>query len=188
MTSSNKDLAMSIWLIPPESYKPAAALNRLTSISFPASANFPNSPGFQPHITLTSSVPKPSAPLLPTLNLDTLPSPEIEFAELAHRDQYFKFIFLRIKKTESLLNLAKHVRDSALPNSAPFDEAKYDPHISLVYSNEPTTEKRVEFVAWKTSMAIGNSPGWKGGKVVLVDTSSEKVQDWKILEEYAFPE
>jgi 2'-5' RNA ligase len=186
MTSTKKALQMSIWLIPPESYKPAAALSRLTSTSFPASANFPGSPGFPPHITLTSNVPKPTDPLLPKLKLETISSPEIEFGELAHGDQYFKFIFLRIKKTPSLLALAKHIRETALPNASPFDEDQYDPHISLVYSNEPATEKRVEFVAWKTSMAIGNSRGWKGGKVVLVDTSSGTVTDWKIIEEYSF--
>ena len=68
-----------------------------------------------------------------------------------------------------------------------FDDAQYDPHISLVYSDLGPTEKRLEYVAWKTSMAIGNSTGWKGGKVALVDTSS-KVGDWKILEEWSFPE
>ena len=187
MSSHQQDLKLSIWLTPPESYNPGAALSRLTSTSFPASANFPGSPGFQPHITLTSRIPKPKEPLLPQLNLNTLEIPEVEYAELAHGDQYFKFIFLRIKKTSSLVQLVKHIRDTVLPNS-PFDESQYDPHISLVYSNEPATEKRVEFVAWKTSMAIGNSHGWKGGKVLLVDTSSQNASEWKVLEEYSFPE
>lgn len=75
-----------------------------------------------------------------------------------------------------------------MPDGTPFDEGEYDPHMSLVYSNEAATEKRVEYVAWKTSMAIGNSTGWKGGKVALVDTSSTNVEEWKIVEEWSFPE
>jgi 2',3'-cyclic-nucleotide 3'-phosphodiesterase len=177
---------MSIWLIPPDSYKPGTALSRLTSTSFPGSANFPRSPGFPPHITLTSNVPKSSSALLPTLNLDSLATPEVEYTELAHGNEYFKFIFLRIRKTATLLELARHIRERVLPEST-FDENLYDPHISLVYSSEPSTENRVEFVAWKTSMAIANSRGWKGGKVVLVDTSAD-VREWKVIEEYSFPD
>jgi 2'-5' RNA ligase len=186
MALKSDELGLSIWLIPPESYKPLSNLSKLTTSTFPASPNFPQSPGFHPHITLTSSVPPPSEPLLPSLNLQDVEIPEIEFGELAHGDAYFKFMFLRIKKTDSLLALARHIREGALPNATPFDESKYDPHISLVYSKEEPTEKRVEYVAWKTSMAIGNSPGWKGGRVVLADTRSPKVEDWKIVEEYSF--
>jgi 2',3'-cyclic-nucleotide 3'-phosphodiesterase len=187
MTSETKELGLSLWLIPPEDYKPSSQLSTLTTSSFPASANFPNSPSFTPHITLTSSVPVPSDPLLPLLNLDSLPLPDVQFSELAHGDTYFKKIFLRIKKTDTLVGLAKHVRDTLLPAAPPFNAEIYDPHISLIYSDEEPTEKRVEYVAWKTSMAIGNSQGWKGGKVALVDTRSRNVNDWKVIEEYAFP-
>lgn len=186
MTSEQKELGLSLWLVPPEEYKPGSQLSKLTTSSFPASTNFPNSPSFTPHITLTSSIPASSQPILPSLKLETLPSPDVQFEELAHGDAYFKKIFLRIKKTESLLNLAKHVRDILLPQAKTFNEEVYDPHISLVYSDEEPTEKRVEYVAWKTTMAIGNSPGWKGGKVAVVDTRSQNVNDWKILEEYSF--
>jgi hypothetical protein len=88
----------------------------------------------------------------------------------------------------SLLALAKHVRERAIPDAKPFDEGLYDPHISLVYSNEKLTEKRVEYVAWKTSMAIGDSEGWSGGRVALVDTRPSNVEEWKIIEEWSFPE
>jgi len=95
---------------------------------------------------------------------------------------------MRIKKTMTLLALAKYVRERLLPDARSFEETEYDPHISLVYSNEAPTEKRVEFVAWKTSMAIGNSTGWKGGKVALVDTRSRNAGEWKVVEEWSFPE
>ena len=188
MATTQHDLGLSLWLLPPDSYKPYAALSRLTCTTFPASPNFPQSPGFTPHITLTSSIPPPKSgdALLPSLSLDSFAPPEIEFGELAHGDTYFKFIFLRIKKSASLLALAKLTRESLTAGT--FDDEKYDPHISLVYSTEEATEKRVEYVAWKTSMAIGSSRGWTGGKVVLVDTRSRNVAEWKVVEEYSFHE
>jgi len=188
MTSQSNNLGLSLWLMPPESFKPSSALTKLTSTSFPASPNFPQSPPITPHITLTSSIPATTQLLLPSLNLDSVSPPDVEFGELAHGEKYFKYIFLRIKKTTSLLALAKYVRERLLSDVKAFEEGEYDPHISLVYSNEAATEKRVEYVAWKTSMAIGSSTGWKGGKVALVDTRSTNVGDWKIVEEWSFPE
>jgi 2',3'-cyclic-nucleotide 3'-phosphodiesterase len=183
--SSEPALKLSLWLIPPESFKPASALSKLTTTTFPSSANFPSSPGFPPHITLTSRIPQPHSALLPTLNLGGLAAPEIEFSELAHGDNYFKYIFLRIRRSKSLLALVEHVRKGIFPADS-FDAVSYDPHISLVYSNEAVTEKRVEYVAWKTSMVIGDARGWTGGKILLVDTSGA-VHDWTIVEEYVFP-
>ena len=188
MTSQPKELGLSLWLMPPESFKPSSALAKLTSASFPASPAFPKSPGFMPHITLTSSIPASSQLLLPSLGLDSMTPPDIEFGELAHGDKYFKFIFLRIKKTMTLMTLAKHVRERLLPDARPFDQGEYDPHISLVYSNEEPTEKRVEYVAWKASMALGNSRGWKGGTVALVDTRPTDAGDWKVVENWTFPD
>lgn len=86
------------------------------------------------------------------------------------------------------MSLAKYIRQSILLDTKPFDEKLYDPHISLVYSHEKQTEKRIEYVAWKTSLAIGQSSGWTGGRVVLVDTRSSDVNEWKIVEEWSFPE
>ena len=188
MATSPKDLGLSLWLLPPQSFKPLSALTRLTQQTFPVSPNFPNSPGFTPHITLTSSIPVSNQLLLPHLTLESLPPPVIEFGELAHGDKYFKFIFLRIKKTPSLLALAKLVHEKAIPDAEKFEEGMYDPHISLVYSKEHATEKRIEYVAWKTSMAISDAEGWKGGRVALVDTRSENVAEWKVVEEWTFPE
>ena len=188
MTRLRKRLGLTLWLLPPESCKSASDLAKLTSISFPASPYFPQSPSFPPHVTLVSCIPFSSQLLLPSLNLGAQTPPDIEFGELAYGDKYFKFIFLRVKKTSSLLALAKDVREQLLPDTKPFEEGEYDPHISLVYSNEEATEMRVEFVASETRMAIGNSLGWKGGKVALVDTRPADVGEWKIVEEWSFPE
>jgi len=189
MPTTRNELGLSLWLTPPDSYAPYAALSRLTSTTFPSSPNFPQSPGFQPHITLTSSIPppKPNESLLSTLALDTQLPPEIQFGEIAHGEAYFKFIFLRIKKTESLLALARWARERLVPGLSVFEEGSYDPHISLVYSGAEATQKRVEYVAWQTSMAIGDSRGWTGGKVMLVDSRSPNVEDWNVVEEYSFP-
>lgn len=179
---------MSLWLVPPESFKPSYSLSKLTSITFPSSPNFPQSPSFTPHLTLTSSIPATPQLLLPSLNLETLAIPDVEFGEITQGKEYFKLIFLRIKKSLTLLSLAKYVRERLLPGASTFDDAIYDPHISLVYSREEATEKRIEYVTRETSIAIGNVTGWKGGKIVLMDTRSPKVEDWKVLEEWSFPE
>lgn len=178
---------MSLWLLPPESYKPYTALSKLTTTSFPQSNNFPQSPGFAPHITLCSAIPHSTTPILTSLDLSSLSPPEVEFGELAHGNQYFKFIYLKVKKTETLLGLAKYVREALLQDSQGFKEDLYDPHVSLVYSSEEPTEKRVEYVAWKTAVAIGESKGWKGGRIVLVDTRSKDVGEWKVKEQWSFP-
>jgi 2'-5' RNA ligase len=186
--SSTQDRGLSLWLIPPTSYKPTPSLKKLTSQTFPASPKFPDSPAFQPHITLTSRIPTSSQLLLPSMHLEALQSPDIQFDELSQGKSYFKFIFLRIKKTHSLLALVKQVREFTVPNAEPFAEEVYDPHISLVYSSEEVTEGRLEYVASKTSLAIGESRGWIGGNVALVDTRSDDLKQWKVLEEWSFPE
>jgi 2'-5' RNA ligase len=188
MTSPKGNLGFSIWLMPPSSYKPTSTLTNLTTSTFPTSANFPQSPSFPTHVTLTGSIPPPPNPILPSLNLELLSPPTIKFGQLGHNDEYFKYIFLQVEKTESLVALAKYIRTYILPDSKPFDENLYDPHISLVYSSEKQTEKRIEYVAWKTSLAIGGSSGWTGGRVALVDTRSPDVNEWKIVEEWSFPE
>ena len=188
MTIQRNDLGLSLWLIPPGSYASTSNLSKLTTTIFPTSPNFPQSPSFLPHVTLTSFIPVAAQFTLPSLELESLPPPDVQYSELSHSDAYFKFIFLRIKKTASLLALAKHVRDRILPDARAFDEASYDPHISLVYSDEQATEARVKYVTSEMSMAIGNSPGWTGGKVVLVDTTSSNVEEWKIVDEWLFPE
>ena len=187
MTSERKDLGLSLWLLPPESFKPSSAVSKLTVKTFPDSPNFCQSPSFIPHITLTSSIPAPAQALLPSLKLDLLTPPEIEFGELAHGDTYFKFIFLRIKKSVTLLSLAKFVREQ-LPYASAFNDYLYDPHISLVYSNQEPTEERVKYVGQRTDAALFGSRGWTGGKVALVDTRSTNVEEWNILEEWTFPE
>lgn len=182
------DLGLSLWLIPPESYEHTSSLSKLTTTTFPTSPSFPHSPSFLPHISLTSFIPIASQVSLSSLELESLPPPDVQYSELTHSDAYFKFIFLRVKKTASLLALARHVRDRVLPDARAFDEASYDPHISLVYSDEQATETRVKYVVSEMGIAIGNSPGWTGGKVALIDTTSSNVEEWKIVDEWLFPE
>ena len=85
--------------------------------------------------------------------------------------------------------MAKYLREALVQDpSTGFKEELYDPHVSLVYSEEEASEKRVEYVAWKTALAIGDSKGWKGGRIVLVDTSSRDPAEWKVKEQWSFPE
>lgn len=187
MSTPSDDFGMSLWLLPPESYAPNTSLSRLTLTTFPQSPNFPGSPPFQPHITLCSRLPPSPTPLLPSLALSDLPSPDIHFDSLAHGTEYFKFIFLRIKKTASLLALARYLRETLFPGGE-FKEEEFDPHVSLVYADLEVSEKRVEYVAWKTAVAVGESQGWKGGRVVLVDTRSKVPGEWEVKEQWSFPE
>src|SRR5947207_14077980 len=61
--ATDEALKYSLWLVPPESFRPSAELSKLTTTTFPGSEWFPSSPGFKPHITLTSRIPKPGSPL-----------------------------------------------------------------------------------------------------------------------------
>lgn len=134
-TNSAGDPGLSLWLIPPEGshiYNTLArAINELVPSEIQPSDAAPKS---EPHLTLASRIPRQSITSDPQTWLDEIDLPaistvEVRFHELATGDMYFKKLFIRCKRSDSLLQLASSFRAFS---SATVDEAQYDPHVSLL--------------------------------------------------------
>ncbi|KAK9365662.1 2',3'-cyclic-nucleotide 3'-phosphodiesterase [Lipomyces kononenkoae] len=189
---------LSLWLSPPQSSPIYSALDSL--IADLANDLFaPAAPRFSPHITLTSDIP---VDLDPDAVIQSLPSSSpplrIEIQKnVAYGPAYFKKIYLRIAKTPDLIQLAGECRRMLVyvPNNAGDDndaEAKarqwqtteYDPHLSLVYSDEwPITDDNKSHVQAKLEALfdqLGGTTSWVGGTISLVKTIGP-VQDWQLL-------
>ncbi|KAF3940987.1 hypothetical protein ABW19_dt0208993 [Dactylella cylindrospora] len=178
---------------------------------------------FQPHITITSSIP---ATLLPTaqsvLTSIPLPSPAptIIFKRLRYGTAFFTKITIEIHKSTTLKNLAIACRSALVPDvdyakaeewsekyttPAESGEEGFIPHLSLVYwGGDLVTDVTGENDAVKMGVRsdvyeagikfnetvegvfeeveIGDLGGWRGGKLVIVDTQG-KIEDWKVLAE-----
>lgn len=172
---------LSLWIVPPESYKPGSLLKELTTKTFPT--YFRGSPPFVPHVTLTADISESTRNLLSTMNLGSIAPPIIDFGPLAYGEGFFNGIYLNINQTDTLLALVKHVRECI--NQVPLEETSYGPHMSLAYVDKKPTADQLRYVESEAAGAIGRSSGWKGGSVWLVDTSPI-VSQWKILETFEF--
>jgi 2'-5' RNA ligase len=174
---------LSLWIVPPESYKPGPLLEELTTKTFPS--YFRGSLPFVPHVTLTADIPESTQELLSTMSLESIPPPDIDFAPLSYNEGFFKGIYLGINRSDSLLALVKHVRTCL--HQVSLENTFYGPHMSLVYVDEKPTTDQFKYVEAAAKEATGNSPGWKGGSVWLVDTSPI-VAEWRVLEKFTLPD
>jgi 2',3'-cyclic-nucleotide 3'-phosphodiesterase len=133
--NSAGDPGLSLWLVPPEGSHIYNALSRAIAELVPSEIQPSDSaPKFEPHLTLASRIPRRSITSDPQKWLDEIDLPaistvEVEFHELATGDMYFKKLFIRCKRSESLLRLASSCRAFS---SATIDEAQYDPHASVL--------------------------------------------------------
>jgi hypothetical protein len=134
-TSSAGDPGLSLWLVPPEGSHAynvlAKAITELVPYEMDASGSAPK---FEPHVTLASRIQRQSIPSDPQKWLDDIELPEISsvevrWHELAVGDTYTKKLFIRCKRSSSLLQLAASCR---VFSSANVGEAQYDPHVSLL--------------------------------------------------------
>lgn len=128
------DPGLSLWLIPPENSDIYNALKNAIDHQVPHAPGIQDAPRFEPHITLTSRIPKASVGTDPQkwldeLNLPSVSAVEVKFQELASGETFFKKLFIRCERSESLLRLVSSCRGSS---SAKTDEAQYDPHVSLL--------------------------------------------------------
>lgn len=128
------DPGLSLWLIPPENNDIYKALKNAIDHQVPDALGLSNTPRFEPHVTLTSRIPKESVGTDPQkwldeMNLPSISGVEVEFQELANGDAFFKKLFIRCGRSESLLRLASTCR---VFSSAKIDEAQYDPHVSIL--------------------------------------------------------
>lgn len=134
-TSSAGDPGLSLWLVPPEDSHAYKVLTKAIDYIVPDEMGAPGSaPKFKPHITLASRIPRHSIASDPqtwldAIDLPALSSVEVRWQELAVGESYFKRLFVRCKRSDSLLRLASSCRAFS---SATKDEAQYDPHVSLL--------------------------------------------------------
>lgn len=125
-----------------------------------------------------------------------------------HSSKFFTRLTLHVKKTPALQSLAVELRQRFSNADGAGDEEAmekwgaedYIPHLSLVYSNmtqeaviEDVLKEALEAVE-KSGIVVGSEEkegdkieeegmwGWKGGRVVVVDTWRE-VEKWKVLAE-----
>jgi len=134
-TSSAGDPGFSLWLIPPEDSHAYDVLTRAINDIVPYEMRASGSaPKFEPHITLASRIPRQSITSDPQewldgIDLSDISSVEVWWHELAIGDAFHKRLFVRCKRSDSLLQLASNCRAFS---SANIDEAQYDPHVSLL--------------------------------------------------------
>lgn len=126
---------LSLWLVPPEGSDAYKVLTKAITEIVPGEIDASDiAPKFEPHITLASRISRQSITSDPQEWLDGIELPEIssvevKWHELAVGDTYHKRLFVRCKRSDSLLQLASSCRAFS---SANVGEAQYDPHVSLL--------------------------------------------------------
>ncbi|CAF4637103.1 unnamed protein product [Rotaria sp. Silwood1] len=171
----------SLWLLPPTNSKIATSL---------ASAVKCLGCSFTPHITLTSKIPLSTPVENIKSSLDTYFAknslPDVHINTLDTGSEFFKRIFLRCQKTDSLVLLARFSKQTFVGNDKDIDNwtNDYDPHISLIYAEKEDCNDKELISRLDTSTLIDKT--WQGGKIQLVDTS-EKLSEWKTVLEFDIP-
>ena len=133
--SSAGEPGLSLWLVPSEGSDAYKVLTKAITEIVPEEIGASDiAPKFEPHITLASRIPRQSITSDPQEWLDGIELPEIssvevKWHELAVGDTYHKRLFVRCKRSDSLLQLASSCRAFS---SANVGEAQYDPHVSLL--------------------------------------------------------
>lgn len=134
-SSSAGDPGLSLWLVPPKDTDIYNVLTKAISEIVPHEMDASGSaPKFEPHVTLASRITRQSIPSDPQTWLDEIDLPdvssvEVRWHELAVGDTFTKKLFIRCKRSKSLLQLAASCR---VFSSANVGEAQYDPHVSLL--------------------------------------------------------
>ncbi|KAA8894865.1 2',3'-cyclic-nucleotide 3'-phosphodiesterase, partial [Sphaerosporella brunnea] len=193
----------SLWLVPPADSALESALQKLISDTLPAHfAATEQVPSFAPHLTLTSNLPKEFSNPQEVLSQITVSSlPEVIFKSVNVGDFFFTRLTLHTEKTASLVALAQQCRRKFSEGCTSDREAEawaqnvFTPHVSLVYSAMPAEDVKADVLekAVKDIDAAGvvvgggvasEMGGWKGGKIVLVQTWKD-LSEWKVLAEKA---
>ncbi|KAK9375816.1 2',3'-cyclic-nucleotide 3'-phosphodiesterase [Lipomyces chichibuensis] len=182
---------LSLWLSPPPSSPIYNALESLiTQISddlFGGAA-----PNFSPHITLTSDIPLDADPAaVVKYAASTIEEKlEIDVTHVAYGPSYFKKIYLRVTKTPELVRLAGESRrkyaytavEDAEVTAREWEVHEYDPHISLVYSDEWPIhkDKKIDIEARLETLFGEVGKTWLGGRISLVKTIGP-ADKWPVL-------
>jgi 2',3'-cyclic-nucleotide 3'-phosphodiesterase len=134
--SPEKDDGLSLWLIPPEDSEIHTFLADAITRIVPSTLTTEDPPPqFEPHVTLASQIPRAAITGDPQTWLDEINLPdtsavEVDFQELAVGDTFTKKLFIRCRRSDSLLSLASACRGFSA--GVKVGEAEYDPHVSLV--------------------------------------------------------
>ncbi|KAI5805929.1 2',3'-cyclic-nucleotide 3'-phosphodiesterase [Geopyxis carbonaria] len=200
------NLGHSLWLIPHPTSPLHAALSTLISRTLPA--HFTPSPiahtSFTPHLTLTSLVPTTPA-TAHQIHSIKLPeaAPVVRFSSLEAGEKFFTKLTLQVQKDPALVALAvacraEFVTGGNRKEAERWGREAYVPHVSLVYHEEEreAVAARIEGLSEAVreagiltgAEAEGEMKGeewmggWKGGRLVLVNTSAP-LEEWRILAE-----
>ncbi|GAB7331168.1 hypothetical protein MBLNU13_g02642t2 [Cladosporium sp. NU13] len=174
-TNSAGDPGLSLWLVPLEDSHAYNVLTKaITSIVPDEMGASGSAPKFEPHITLASRIPRQAVTSDPQkwldeIDLPTISTVEVRWHELAVGDKFHKKLFIRCKRTDSLLQLALSCRAFS---SATIDAAHSKDGVS------EDEKRRIEGkLAEPNMVAIGESErGWEGGSIWLVPTDVDVVE------------
>jgi hypothetical protein len=174
-------MGYSLWLLPPTNSKITTSL--ISTIKVLGCS-------FAPHVTLTSKIPR-SVPIEDIKSsLDTYFAkhslPDVHIQTLDTGSHFFKRIFLRCQKTDSLVSLARFSKQTFVGNDEDTDKwvNDYDPHISLIYAEAKDCNDQELIGRIDLSTMIDKT--WQGGKIQLVDTSG-KLSEWKTVLDFDIP-
>ncbi|CAF1470826.1 unnamed protein product [Adineta steineri] len=171
-------MGYSLWLLPPTSSKIATSLTSIIK-SFGCS--------FAPHVTIVSKIPltTPIEDIKSSLNtyFANHSLPDVHIKTLETGSEFFKRIFVRCEKTDSLVSLARFSKQTFVNNDDDINKwtNEYDPHISLIYAEKKDCNDEELINQIDLSTLINKT--WQGGKIQLVDTSG-KLSEWKTVLEF----
>jgi len=174
-------MGYSLWLLPTTNSKIGSSL--ISAIKTLGCS-------FAPHVTLTSKIPLsvPVEDIKSSLNtyFAKYSLPDVHIKTLDTGSEFFKRIFLRCQKTDSLVSLARFSKQTFVSNDEDIDNwvNDYDPHISLIYAEEKDCNDQELIGRIDTSKLIDKT--WQGGKIQLVDTSG-KLSEWKTVLDFDIP-
>lgn len=159
----------TLWLIPTgKAYKHFS--NLITKL-----ANEYNAPVFQPHITLLGDFMQPVEECIRlTKQVVSGQKPfTISMGEIDYEDFFFRTLFVKANKTETLLNLHNRAKEIFKMDTPP-----YMPHLSLLYGTFPIEikEKIIKEIGRNQSIQFEISSVYliKGGEI----------EDWYVVEEF----
>lgn len=167
------DIGTSLWLVPSPDVR-----DKLRKVIKQLSGRQePNSPIFEPHITLLSLPPSHSTPIQ---SLESIKSFPVQFLPVTAGSSYFQSVLIPIEPSDNILECRN---STCLAQNVP--SQPYFPHLSLFYGDS-TQEGRQEKIDWLyqegIAQATGSVAGVQGFDVteLWVVKTEGRVEEWEI--------
>ncbi len=163
----------SFWLMPSgEIYKHLSGLITTLSKTY-------STPRFEPHVTLLGDIFLTEEEVLSRASqLTRLVKPfTVKLKKVDYLNEYFRCLFVRAEETDELSRANLYAREIFNRQRDP----KFMPHLSLMYGDFPTEEKR-QIVA-KMGNPFNSQFDVKSIHLYLA-SSRDPIKDWKILKEF----